>query len=95
MTKNPLWRQHAWDIFKALERWTRVEAGGYASLKSVTGRVPKLDKMESFFISETLKYLYLIFCDDDVLPLKGIDKDVGGKMFVLNTEAQPILAWDD
>jgi hypothetical protein len=35
-----------------------------------------------FFIAETLKYLYLIFSDDDILSL---DK------YVFNTEAHPLL----
>jgi len=35
------------------------------------------DKMESFFLAETLKYLYLLFCDDTVVPLDR---------FVFNTE---------
>ena len=38
--------------------------------------------MESFFLGETLKYLFLLFCDDDtVLPLD---------QWVLNTEAHPL-----
>lgn len=41
----------------------------------------KRDKMETFFLGETLKYLYLLFGDSSVLPL---DK------FVFNTEAHPI-----
>jgi hypothetical protein len=36
--------------------------------------------MESFFIAETLKYLFLLFSDDDILPLDEV---------VLNTEAHP------
>jgi len=39
------------------------------------------DRMESFFLSETLKYLLLLFSDDDVLPLGE---------WVLNTEAHPL-----
>jgi len=59
---------------------------GYATLKSARARAPKqADTMHSFFIAETLKYLYLIFSDDDVLPL---DK------YVFNTEAHPFLIWD-
>ncbi|KAI3921851.1 hypothetical protein MKX01_005540 [Papaver californicum] len=38
------------------------------------------DKMGTFFLGETLKYLYLLFGDEDVIPL---DK------FVFNTEAHP------
>ena len=37
--------------------------------------------MQSFWLAETLKYLYLTFSDSAVIPL---DK------FVLNTEAHPI-----
>eukprot|EP01043_Picozoa_sp_COSAG02_P048502 COSAG02_NODE_4769_length_4999_cov_3.430612_1_plen_113_part_00 len=36
-------------------------------------------------LAETLKYLYLIFSPDDVVPL---DK------YVLNTEAHPLLIWE-
>lgn len=40
----------------------------------------------SYFLAETLKYLYLLFLDDDILPL---DK------WVFNTEAHPfpVFAW--
>jgi mannosyl-oligosaccharide alpha-1,2-mannosidase len=37
--------------------------------------------METFFLAETLKYLYLLFAPNDVLPL---DK------YVFNTEAHPL-----
>lgn len=37
--------------------------------------------METFFLGETLKYLYLLFSDSDVIPL---DK------FVFNSEAHPL-----
>ena len=39
------------------------------------------DNMESFFLSETMKYLHLLFCGRGVLP---IDR------FVFNTEAHPL-----
>ena len=39
------------------------------------------DKMESFFLAETLKYLFLLFSEVDQLPL---DK------WVFNTEAHPL-----
>lgn len=43
--------------------------------------------MESFFLSETLKYLYLLFADDqDILPL---DK------YVFNTEAHPLPIYNN
>jgi len=39
------------------------------------------DKMETFLMSETLKYLYLLFSDADVLPLDE---------YVFNTEGHPL-----
>jgi len=53
---------------------------GYAALKSVITK-EKDDAMESFFLAETLKYLYLIFASPETLDLNQI---------VFNTEAHPI-----
>ena len=39
------------------------------------------DKMQSFFLAETLKYLYLIFTDSDTMHLDE---------WVFNTEAHPL-----
>jgi mannosidase alpha-like ER degradation enhancer 2 len=55
-------------------------ASGYAALNSVQTR-EKADRMESFFLAETLKYLYLIFAPRETLDLTKI---------VFNTEAHPI-----
>lgn len=45
------------------------------------GKTNPMDKMESFFLGETLKYLFLLFTDDS--SLISFDK------WVLNTEAHP------
>jgi hypothetical protein len=75
------YREWGWQIFEAFEKYTRVDTGGYSSLDDVTSIPPhKRDKMETFFLGETLKYLYLLFGDSSVIPL---DK------FVFNTEAHP------
>ncbi|KAJ9464997.1 Mannosyl-oligosaccharide 1 [Diplonema papillatum] len=77
-TKDQRYRDIGWDIFRSIE--TRCRAPfGYASIESVT-ELPAAQRnsMESFFPGETLKYLFLLFADDSLLPL---DK------FVLNTEA--------
>jgi hypothetical protein len=43
------------------------------------------DKMESFFVAETLKYFYMLFEEDPtVLPLD---------QWVFNTEAHPFPVW--
>ena len=76
------YRDWGWNIFQAFEKHTRVDTGGFTSLDDVTV-VParKRDKMETFFLGETLKYIYLLFGDSSTLPL---DK------YVFNTEAHPL-----
>ncbi|CAE7250652.1 MAN1B1 [Symbiodinium sp. CCMP2592] len=54
---------------------------GFASLHNVNHPVKKRDDMPSFFVAETLKYLFLLFSDDAILPLD---------QFVLGTEAHPV-----
>ena len=65
----------------------KVATGGYTSINNVRDPVnpgPR-DKMESFFLGETLKYLYLLFSNDT--ELLSLDK------FVFNTEAHPLPIW--
>ncbi|CAI5474015.1 unnamed protein product [Closterium sp. Yama58-4] len=82
VTGNPRYRDAGWRMFQAFEKHTRVPSGGYTSLDDVS-RVPppKRNKMETFLLGETLKYFYLLFGDNDVLPF---DK------YVFNTEAHPL-----
>jgi hypothetical protein len=40
----------------------------------------KADLLPSYFLAETLKYLYLLFSDDNTLNIEGV---------VFNTEAHP------
>jgi len=56
-----------------------VEAG-FASLRSVVTKEQR-DRMESFFLAETLKYAYLLFAPPATLDLDSI---------VFNTEAHPL-----
>jgi hypothetical protein len=53
---------------------------GYAALADVQTK-QKVDRMESFFLAETLKYLFLLFA-----PSQAIDLSTT----VFNTEAHPI-----
>lgn len=82
LTKNPIYREWGWNIFESFQKWTKVSGdGGYASVDNVRRIPPPLrDNMESFWLSETLKYLYLLFEDEELLPLDEI---------VFNTEAHP------
>lgn len=82
LTGDQRYRDYGWAIFEAIERHCKIESGGYASILNVDAvPVTYEDKMETFLMSETLKYLYLLFEDDKVLPL---DK------YVFNTEAHPL-----
>ncbi|KAJ5701291.1 hypothetical protein N7488_008839 [Penicillium malachiteum] len=59
----------AWRMFQNIEKYTRAEHG-YATLNDTRNtESTKLDSMESFWFSETLKYFYLIFSDPDCLSL--------------------------
>ncbi|KAL6992269.1 Mannosyl-oligosaccharide 1,2-alpha-mannosidase mns3 [Sarracenia purpurea var. burkii] len=82
ITEDPKYREWGWEIFKAFEKYTKVKSGGYTSLQDVTTLPPqRRDKMETFFLGETLKYLYLLFGDKTVIALDE---------FVFNTEAHPL-----
>ncbi|RPD52651.1 seven-hairpin glycosidase [Lentinus tigrinus ALCF2SS1-7] len=87
-TGDEAWRERGWAVFQAIEKEARTESG-YASLSSVTSSpAPKKDEMPSFFTAETLKYLYLLFTDEDLIPLDR---------WVFNTEAHPlpVFEWSD
>ena len=82
MTKDKKYRDWAWSAAQAIEKHCRTE-DGYSGIANVYDyNSGKDDVQQSFFFAETLKYLYLIFADDEVMPF---DK------YVLNTEAHPFL----
>uniref|UniRef100_A0A0D6QXY9 alpha-1,2-Mannosidase n=1 Tax=Araucaria cunninghamii TaxID=56994 RepID=A0A0D6QXY9_ARACU len=78
-TGNETYREWGWQIFKAFEAQSRVESG-YVGLRDVNSGA-KDDMMQSFFLSETLKYLYLLFSPPSTIPLD---------QWVFNTEAHPV-----
>lgn len=84
-TKLPVYREWAWDIFESLQSNCRTENGGFSALRSVNAANVSKDNLqdscESFFFAETLKYMYLIFSPDELLPLDR---------WVFNTEAHPL-----
>lgn len=83
VTKNEKYREYGRAIVAAFEKECRLPQGGYASISNVAdgpGVKPFRDEMESFFVAETLKYLFLLFSDDSVFSLEEI---------VFNTEAHP------
>ncbi|KAJ5203219.1 hypothetical protein N7449_005298 [Penicillium cf. viridicatum] len=82
LTGDESWRRKGWQMFEAISKYTRTELAN-AAIHDVTAQKPiHKDTMESFWLSETLKYFYLLFSDPTVVDL---DK------YVLNTEAHPFL----
>ncbi|KAL4793330.1 glycoside hydrolase [Aspergillus venezuelensis] len=74
ITNDPIYREWGWEILRAFKRHILVPGGeGYTSLQDVTKvPPPKRDNMESFWLAETLKYLYLLFSPRDFLPLSEV-----------------------
>ncbi|XP_068104857.1 endoplasmic reticulum mannosyl-oligosaccharide 1,2-alpha-mannosidase isoform X2 [Hyperolius riggenbachi] len=86
-TGDTKYQDWGWEILQNFNKYTRVPTGGYTSINNVQNPLnpePR-DKMESFFLGETLKYLFLLFSDD--VDLLHLDK------FVFNTEAHPLPIW--
>ncbi|GME74833.1 unnamed protein product [Ambrosiozyma monospora] len=90
ITGNIKYREWGWEIFENFVKYTKVTSGGkdgkprYTSLDDVTSIPPRYrDNMESFWLAETLKYLYLLFDDSD-------DPRWDIKNVVFNTEAHPL-----
>eukprot|EP00004_Rigifila_ramosa_P014930 TRINITY_DN3437_c0_g1_i2.p1 TRINITY_DN3437_c0_g1~~TRINITY_DN3437_c0_g1_i2.p1 ORF type:complete len:620 (-),score=132.66 TRINITY_DN3437_c0_g1_i2:17-1600(-) len=81
LTHDPIYREWGWEAFEAIEKHCRTPSG-YSGVRQVNV-VPVLkdDRQQSFFMAETLKYLYLLFSGDSVVPLD---------QFVFNTEAHPL-----
>eukprot|EP00039_Didymoeca_costata_P008846 m.117669 g.117669 ORF g.117669 m.117669 type:complete len:532 (-) comp14256_c0_seq1:67-1662(-) len=69
ITKDPFYIEVGRQIMCDLEKHARVVCG-YATIHDVNTK-EKEDRMESFFLSETLKYLYLLFDPDHVLHNKA------------------------
>lgn len=65
-------------FFDNLKAYCRTGAG-YAALSSVVSK-KKVDSMVSFFLAETLKYLYLLFAPPEALNFVAV---------TFNTEAHP------
>ncbi|KPI42711.1 Mannosyl-oligosaccharide 1,2-alpha-mannosidase MNS2 [Cyphellophora attinorum] len=65
ITGDVSYRDKAWEMFQAIDSVTRTELAN-AELVDVTtpGTPIKDDRMESFWLAETLKYFYLIFSDE-------------------------------
>ena len=75
-THDPQYREMGHTFFEDIVKYCRTE-NGYTNLKSAVTK-EKGDLQPSYFLAETLKYLYLLFSDDKSL-----------RFLTFNTEAHP------
>lgn len=69
ITGDTSYQDKAWELFQTIERQTRT-AIAHAALENLAQSTPdKVDRMESFWLAETLKYFYLIFEEPGVVSL--------------------------
>ncbi|KAJ8328893.1 hypothetical protein QVD99_004624 [Batrachochytrium dendrobatidis] len=76
-THNPIYREWGWSIVQALESNCKDDVGYHG----LDDQGKPHNRQQSFFLAETLKYLYLLFSDDSTIDLSK---------YVFNTEAHPI-----
>ncbi|VDP09440.1 unnamed protein product [Soboliphyme baturini] len=97
-TEDPLLLQIGAEMIEAIDHATKAKCG-YATVHNVATHSLE-DRMESFFLAETTKYLYLLFDPDNFLHNSGEEGTMisgpfgncvinsGG--YVYNTEAHPL-----
>ncbi|KAK3819877.1 MAG: alpha mannosidase-like protein [Benniella sp.] len=78
-TKDPFYLQVGEMVLRDLQTYTKTKCG-WASLQSVIDKKHE-DRMESFALSETIKYLYLLFDEENLLHHELKDSN-----FVFTTE---------
>mmetsp|Transcript_492 Transcript_492/g.1084 ORF Transcript_492/g.1084 Transcript_492/m.1084 type:complete len:613 (+) Transcript_492:244-2082(+) len=82
LTGDPTYREWGWEMFLSILQYCQTDLA-FGSLKDVDNvHLPIDDKMESFFLAETLKYLYLL--QDPDTDINVLEKHV------FNTEAHPL-----
>jgi mannosidase alpha-like ER degradation enhancer 2 len=79
LTRDPLYLEMGKTFFEALMQRCRADAGTTILKDVATGE--KADLMPSYYLAETLKYLYLLFSPDSILDLEQV---------IFNTEAHPL-----
>lgn len=79
-TKNPIFREWGWKIWTTIRDKCRGTYG-FGDYNGVNGNGNVEDRAETWFFSETIKYLYLLFAEEGPTYLDE---------YVFNTEAHPI-----
>jgi mannosyl-oligosaccharide alpha-1,2-mannosidase len=90
LTGDPKYRDWGWDAALAIEKYCKAKGDngspgkgrGYSGITNVNNPRPVQDDVQqTFFLAETLKYLYLLFSSPDLIDLNS---------WVFNTEAHPL-----
>lgn len=87
LTGEEIYKEWAWRFFESIENYTKKE-DGYTGLRSAL-RDESNDYQESFFLAETLKYLYLMF-SDNLVDLSAHVFNTEAHIFPLITEFGPM-----
>jgi len=86
LTGDPIYREWGWEIYQAIEKHCRTKEA-YGGIPDVTNADAKPDdRMESFFLAETMKYLFLLQDPDTEIDVLHTH--------VFNTEAHPLTQVD-
>ncbi|CAF3671154.1 unnamed protein product [Rotaria sp. Silwood1] len=87
ITGNEMYQDWGWNIFQSFEKYTRQDEG-YSSISDVRNKddVRPRNKMESYFLAETLKYFYLLFNPTNLFPFN---------QWLFNTEAHPLPIYNN
>ena len=87
VTGDRKYQDMAWEAFGNMKEVAKA-GSAYASVRDVTKADGggNFDNMQSFWLAETLKYLYLIFAEESEVQVKARGKNT----FVYNTEAHPV-----
>eukprot|EP00049_Salpingoeca_infusionum_P006343 m.105468 g.105468 ORF g.105468 m.105468 type:complete len:519 (-) comp13279_c0_seq19:1205-2761(-) len=80
-TRDPIYLEIGVELIKNLEKYNKVPCG-WAAITDVR-TMNKEDKMDSFVLTETFKYLYLLFSEEEDIPVALED-------YVFTTEAHPL-----
>jgi mannosyl-oligosaccharide alpha-1,2-mannosidase len=80
ITGDAKYQYIAWEMFQAIDNHTKTDFANAAIKNVMSLDVEHDDSMESFWMSETLKYFYLVFSEPELVSLDN---------WVFNTEAHP------
>lgn len=69
LTGDPQLPEDAWRMWRSIEKHTSTDIANAAISDVTLGAPPKDNRMESFWLAETLKYFYLTFSEPEVMNL--------------------------